>query len=283
MVHPFDSQQSTNAYVLLGILISTTGSSRFLSRCLDGSRPPPSATHSPSHGHGKGMYTGDNTTWSQQQKFGKSRQYTFPDSNRNVTDDWSQDHESSAHSSSKTKSSTQWITLSETSSITSLSSSLSPTTAPKLVLDIPSHSLKMGAHLLSNSHQGTSGVSTSFHSSKVGRQASESARQTNYIYCDKSSEPLHAGPSKQATPNSSLSRFQGVWRSMTEPIAQAHPFHDELPDSRQDFPPIKQAIQSRLQTFNFVDGVVTSGTLEGLVQFLIAGFGKLRTQPMACI
>jgi len=57
--------------------------------------------------------------------------------------------------------------------------------------------------------------------------------------------------------------------SVLKPISANVPF--------RNLTPIDQALQSRLRTLHVGGGAVTSGTLQGLLQFLIIGFGEQRT------
>jgi hypothetical protein len=84
--------------------------------------------------------------------------------------------------------------------------------------------------------------------------------------------PSHsnAGPSNQAT-SMSFDQNQGLMVETSPQTVQVNPaYNDPLQQ-------IEQAIRSRLQTYNLAGDVVTSGTLEGLVQFLIIGFSEQST------
>jgi hypothetical protein len=96
--------------------------------------------------------------------------------------------------------------------------------------------------------------------------------QPNFI--DKSAPLLQAGTSERA-PLTRLDQDQGILR----PTPTTSPQIDSVASkSLQHLSPLGQAIQSSLRTFHLVDGIVTSGSMEGLVQFLIAGFGGHTTR-----
>jgi len=84
----------------------------------------------------------------------------------------------------------------------------------------------------------------------------------------------HAGPGNQATSaspdwNQRVLLLTAETSRSSKIISANVPFHD--------LSPIEQAIQSHLRTFHVRGGAVTLGTLEGLVQILIIGFGEQRT------
>jgi len=134
-----------------------------------------------------------------------------------------------------------WSKFSEATSLTSLSSGRSK--APKLDLHIPNHLL--------------------------GDR--EMFGDMPDLY-DNAPQRPHAGPSNQET-SQSLDRNQGILLLSAENSQSTQATNDHF----HDLPPIKQAMQSHLRTFYVGGCAVTSGTLEGLVQFLIVGFGELRT------
>jgi len=154
--------------------------------------------------------------------------------------------QTSKSSSTKTKLSDLWSRFSEATSLTSLSSGK----APNLIdLEIPSPFL--------GGHQDIFG------------------QTIPNLYGSIPQHP-HAGPSSQETSNSH-DQDQGILLLTDETSQSINSANDYF----HDLSPIKQAMQSHLSTYYVGGGAVISGTLRGLVQFLIIGFGEQRT-PLAC-
>ena len=207
---------------------------------------------------------------SHQQQFGRYEQSLEPDSYLRSPHAYDQDQPSfdgaSETSSLKTKETGLWSRISVATSITSLSSRRSAK-APELDLEIPNHSLSLGT-LFGSRSKGTRSASKG--GQGILAQTSQTSSPSVYTSTPQRSR---AGPSiLTSSPSYDWDQEMSQLTAGTSP--QTSRTNSTRNDSLLNLSPIEQALQSRLRIFHVLRGTVTSGTLEGLVQFLITGFSK---------